>query len=541
MLYKLFYQRFLVFCVFTVINAYYAAGQVVRIENIESIDVVDKSQRIFDSFFDTECSDVSFNFSTTLREESLEIFNNGNSSFPFERGVVVSTGIATGIVGPNDQLDTSTGFDEFGNYFPIIELLDHRIGNMVQYPEAKVINLNVTSSTNQLRLRYMFASEAYQNGNIECFNGANEFQDGFAIILRGPGIVPDTYDHDNDVLTPEIEFSYTGKNIALLPDGMTEVGLHSVHQNTTCSNAPFHSFYQEIPLGTGAISANGITVPLVAESTIVPGETYEIEIILANRGDSRLDSYLFFEFPENPMIPDLEEEYILCLNENGQATNSQTIIDTRIEDNEYSFKWFFQDNEISEETNSSIMPEIPGEYSVEVIGPSGCSSLYSTNVVGSSAPFDVKYELAGNLFSNNQDLNIFVDGIGEYLFQINDSSEQVNPRFTNIGPGKYDVVVTDIRGCGFVEITIVVVDYPNFFTPNNDGYNDTWNIPVSDYGRSGKIEIYDRYGKLIAVIDSEADGWDGSLNGIQLPASDYWFNMVFDNNFILKGHFSLVR
>jgi len=62
------------------------------------------------------------------------------------------------------------------------------------------------------------------------------------------------------------------------------------------------------------------------------------------------------------------------------------------------------------------------------------------------------------------------------------------------------------------------------------------------------VSIFDRYGKLLFQIYSGSGGWDGTYNGVQLPASDYWFKLDFerteDNLLIartIKSHFSLKR
>jgi gliding motility-associated-like protein len=95
----------------------------------------------------------------------------------------------------------------------------------------------------------------------------------------------------------------------------------------------------------------------------------------------------------------------------------------------------------------------------------------------------------------------------------------------------------------------LVLDYPNYFTPNGDNYNDNWNI----YGIQGqpfaKINIFDRYGKFIIQINPLGLGWDGNYNGRQLPATDYWFVLEYlekdstgsDVWRTFKSHFSLLR
>jgi gliding motility-associated-like protein len=59
--------------------------------------------------------------------------------------------------------------------------------------------------------------------------------------------------------------------------------------------------------------------------------------------------------------------------------------------------------------------------------------------------------------------------------------------------------------------------------------------------QNGTIEIFDRYGKLIHQINTQNQVWDGTFNGINLPSSDYWFQMKLTNGKIIKGHFSLKR
>ena len=82
--------------------------------------------------------------------------------------------------------------------------------------------------------------------------------------------------------------------------------------------------------------------------------------------------------------------------------------------------------------------------------------------------------------------------------------------------------------------------FPEFFTPNGDGFNDGWG-PLTDKTRNIKaVEIYDRYGKLLKKLAPE-ETWDGIYNGNHMPVDDYWFTAITSKNDILKGHFSLLR
>jgi gliding motility-associated-like protein len=106
------------------------------------------------------------------------------------------------------------------------------------------------------------------------------------------------------------------------------------------------------------------------------------------------------------------------------------------------------------------------------------------------------------------------------------------------------VVIQDLEGCASVEIPLDVIGYPRYFTPNNDGYHDTWNIIGIHQAPGTIIYIFDRYGKLLKQLDASGIGWDGTYNGQPLPSSDYWFKVAYEENGVPKsfgGHFALKR
>lgn len=89
--------------------------------------------------------------------------------------------------------------------------------------------------------------------------------------------------------------------------------------------------------------------------------------------------------------------------------------------------------------------------------------------------------------------------------------------------------------------------FPKFFTPNNDGYNDTWNVQGIDSSifTESIIYIYDRYGKLLTNFSALDRGWDGTYNDNQAISSDYWYAAqmfhIDGNVSEYRGHFSLIR
>lgn len=150
-------------------------------------------------------------------------------------------------------------------------------------------------------------------------------------------------------------------------------------------------------------------------------------------------------------------------------------------------------------------------------------------------------------FSDYQFLTITSTTPGDYLYQLDSGTPQTSSIFENITHGLHSVTVIDSNGCSnpFTRNDITVINYPKFFTPNNDQYNDFWTIHELFYDPNAYVEIYDRYGKLIKILNlKNADSWDGTYNGVFMPSSDYWF--VIHYNLLnvpktFKAHFSLIR
>ena len=76
-------------------------------------------------------------------------------------------------------------------------------------------------------------------------------------------------------------------------------------------------------------------------------------------------------------------------------------------------------------------------------------------------------------------------------------SFQENNILENVYPGIYALAVRDVKNnCGIVEQTISVIGFPQYFTPNNDGKNETFGgISFETY--SYLLSIYNRWGNKI--------------------------------------------
>jgi gliding motility-associated-like protein len=180
-----------------------------------------------------------------------------------------------------------------------------------------------------------------------------------------------------------------------------------------------------------------------------------------------------------------------------------------------------------------------GTYTVTVTNSDGCAATKTFIITPSNVATITSISIFDFAGSQNT-VQINYTGLGDYQFSLDGNFFQDSPIFTNVEPGEYVVIIDDKNGCGSVSQQIFVLDYPRFFTPNGDGFNDVWEIK-NFFEPNAKIYIFNRFGKFLKEIRANQPGWDGFFDGTPLPASDYWFSLFLENGRNIKGHFSLKR
>jgi gliding motility-associated-like protein len=217
----------------------------------------------------------------------------------------------------------------------------------------------------------------------------------------------------------------------------------------------------------------------------------------------------------------------------------------------YVYQWTDSSNMVVS-TSPTATVNSGGTYTVIATSSFSCVSFPVSFTVEESLVADINndnitiVELSDNNSIRINDNNL---GIGNYEYALDDISGpyQDDPYFDNVGAGVHTIYIQDKNGCGISEIEVFIMGFPKYFTPNNDGYNDTWNVKglSNEYSQRSTVYIYDRYGKLIKQINPRAQGWDGTFNGQNLKTSDYWFIVQLENvngnATTYRGHFSLVR
>jgi gliding motility-associated-like protein len=191
------------------------------------------------------------------------------------------------------------------------------------------------------------------------------------------------------------------------------------------------------------------------------------------------------------------------------------------------------------ETSQTINTQKTGIYTVEVTSPApeNCTSTKKITVSEYNKPEikNVKVDettVTIELIKNEDYFEYSIDGIYYQSSNI----------FINAPSGLQTAYVRDIIQCKSVSEPFIVIIVPKYFTPNNDGFNDVWEIKGLINYPLAVVTLFDRYGKLITQLNHSNSSWDGTFNKNPLPAADYWYILKLNpDSPQLKGHFSLKR
>ena len=294
-----------------------------------------------------------------------------------------------------------------------------------------------------------------------------------------------------------------------------------------------------------------------------PTETIFVRI--QNKRTLCINDAATFDVIINP-LPDftVTTPQILCLNDLPLNITTENPMGV------YSYVWENANGDIISTTDTAGIT-VGGTYTVTATTTNGTMCTREETIVvneSNIATLDISFvtivDEANNIGSQNN-LSISIDilsndlGPGDYQFAILNTDDntrtpfagfQDEPLFENLEGGIYKIIINDKNGCSpDTTLLVSVIQFPKFFTPNSDGENDYWVVKGANktFYPNSSINIFNRYGKLVAQLEVDDQGWDGTYNGKTLSSDDYWFNITLIPADITKptinkkGNFSLLR
>lgn len=127
------------------------------------------------------------------------------------------------------------------------------------------------------------------------------------------------------------------------------------------------------------------------------------------------------------------------------------------------------------------------------------------------------------------DEKIILSAGGGYLSYLWSDGSQ-DSILTVYEPGTYWVDINDGR-CMLSDTVKVdecnLLWIPNVFTPNNDGYNDYF-YAVGENVTKFKMVIFNRWGVIMATLNSIEEKWDGRYKGTLCADGVYYYEAVYE-------------
>ncbi|WP_230080321.1 choice-of-anchor L domain-containing protein, partial [Winogradskyella marina] len=313
-------------------------------------------QLIEDVLIDSPCATVSNIVAVTGTSYSSDepngigYFISNGLDFPFKDGLLLTSGDASEARGPNDNGTLSDG----SGVWPGDDDLDDELG--VDSHNATYIQFDFVPLANTFSFEFLMASEEYDMGTFEC-----DFSDAFAFLLT---------DSDGNV-----------SNLAVIPGSMEPILVTNIHpDNGSCGAVNERHFGAYTPTNGPPIAFDGRTAKFLAESTVIPGETYTIKLVIGDDRDNLFDSGVFIEGGSFNLGGDLGDDVTIAAG-TAQCGGSEVVLDTRVELG--SHVWYKDDVVIPGEVSSTLTVTEPGVYYADFELDNVCS--------GSADPIIVEF------------------------------------------------------------------------------------------------------------------------------------------------------
>lgn len=224
-----------------------------------------------------------------------------------------------------------------------------------------------------------------------------------------------------------------------------------------------------------------------------------------------------------------------------------------------TFIWVLNGDTVSNNTPNFSTAVNGAQVELYLTGNSGCTqdiayTSYYINSITLSSEYNVIIEECNQPVADIQILNI-TGGTPLYTYVLSTAGGNITGSnyFADVPISNYPLIITDSENCkdtSWIDMTTVQcppIIPQEVFTPNEDGFNDTWLIRNIEFYPKNKIFIFDRWGQRVYHKEgySNAEGWDAKYMGGDTPVSTYYYviELEFDkqDKKVFKGPVSILR
>ena len=194
-----------------------------------------------------------------------------------------------------------------------------------------------------------------------------------------------------------------------------------------------------------------------------------------------------------------------------------------------------------------------GTYTYLITDAKGCTAKNAVVVDGPTDSLAIVTKVKDESCKDDKDGEIKLTvsgGKAPYVFSWNDKAFTQDRE--NLTKGIYAVTITDANKCKngtTIDLKRYCekkeTDFPNTFSPNGDGVNDTWEFPGIDEFPKNEVTIFNRWGNPVWEKTGMKNGdWSGqNSKGNDLPSGPYYFliNLNDRDKTVFSGAVTIIR
>lgn len=192
---------------------------------------------------------------------------------------------------------------------------------------------------------------------------------------------------------------------------------------------------------------------------------------------------------------------------------------------------YWQDAAATISLSSALVFKATTTFYVKATAAAGCSIVKPINVVIRGFPLFVVTDPPPTTRPATVDLatTVQANSSWNYSYWLDDNATKTLPLPHEVAlSGRYYIKAVDVYGCGTLNaVNVIIIDppvvAPNAFSPNADGVNDVWMIPILSFYADCTVEVFTRSGQTIYRSSGYTKPWDGKFNGKSLPADTYYY------------------
>jgi gliding motility-associated-like protein len=272
------------------------------------------------------------------------------------------------------------------------------------------------------------------------------------------------------------------------------------------------------------ISTSGMLTNNIWNATNVPSGIYNFKYKVTGLCNTFDEVTITITIKSLPSTPIASVDPIVC------DSNSLNLFATLIPNSTYN--WSGPNGFSSTDQNptiNSISNLMNGTYTVNVIQDGCVSGSSSVNVLVNPLPnfaiesacLSLNFVLTATPIQNSfESSSVSYNWTGPNGFSAIGNPIQI----TGGERGLYYATITDANGCSatqFIDVQTTFCEIPNVISPNNDGYNDSFDLIGLDVVN---LQIFSRWGRLVYEKANYLDEWYGqNNNGGELPDATYFY------------------